>query len=109
MSFHLTKRGNSGCLLLQVLSQSPPFNHQKSNTDSSFLTSTSAMQRYAPRLDELNPTRIGTLGSEPPMVSGNSFYTSRPPQPGYRDNSMGYPPGPYKSFPHNHSTGWRNE
>ncbi|GKV43784.1 hypothetical protein SLEP1_g51037 [Rubroshorea leprosula] len=77
--------------------------------DSSFLTNTSAMQQYAPRLDELNPTRIGTLGSEPPMVSGNSFYTSRPPQPGYRDNSMGYPPGPYQSFPHNHSAGWLNE
>ncbi|GLT50941.1 hypothetical protein SLA2020_243960 [Shorea laevis] len=88
---------------------SSTYGHFGSLANSSYLRSTSAMQRYAPRLDELNPTRIGTLGSEPPMVSGNGFYTSRPPQPGYRDNSMGYPPGPYQSFPHNYSAGWLNE
>lgn len=54
----------------------------------------SAMQRYAPRLDE----------PPPPMFCGNGFYDHRAPAPapappGLRVGSIGFAPGPYQAPP----------
>ncbi|XP_028758489.1 protein ENHANCED DOWNY MILDEW 2 isoform X2 [Neltuma alba] len=47
---------------------------------------TSAMQRYAPRLDELNQVRTRTLGLEPPITGRNGNFDHRLlPQQGYGD------------------------
>lgn len=51
----------------------------------SFMIDTPAMQRYAPRFDELNHVRMDSLGSEPPIIgrSGTSERSVPQPQPGY--------------------------
>lgn len=90
--------------------------------------STSTMQRYAPRLDELNHARTNTLGSELPYnrsgayehpvprhgaydypVPGSGAYDQPLHRPGFRVNSLGFAPGPYRPFPQNNSSGWLNE
>lgn len=53
---------------------------------------TSAIQRYAPRLDELNHPRVNNIGPDPALLTGG-VYEPRAPRP-YLD-SNGYPPGPY--------------
>ncbi|XP_076922126.1 protein ENHANCED DOWNY MILDEW 2-like [Bidens hawaiensis] len=92
-------------------------------------TSTSATQRYAPRLDELNHVRVNNMGRseidemnmshlrmgglgrpEPPMGSqGVGGY--RPPMnaPGARMDTAGFAPGSYHPYHHNSSNGWLNE
>ncbi|KAK9268634.1 hypothetical protein L1049_000391 [Liquidambar formosana] len=70
---------------------------------------TSTMDRYAPRLDELNPARISTLGSDPPMGSMNGMYDPRVPPPRFRADAMGFAPGPHHGFSHQSSSGWLNE
>lgn len=99
----------------------------------------SATQRYAPRLDDWNPTRTSGLGSEPPMFAGNGFYDSRAPPPGYGGGRMGFSPShaspggslgfapgphqtlpggplgfvpspsPYQAYPSGSSGGWLND
>lgn len=70
-------------------------------------TSTSTMQ--APRLDELNPTRIPNLGSELPSVNRNSVCDRPARRPVYRGDSLGFAPGPYRPYSQNNSAGWLNE
>ncbi|GFZ07389.1 similar to ENHANCED DOWNY MILDEW 2 [Actinidia rufa] len=71
---------------------------------------TSAMQRYAPRLDELNHTRMNTSGSVPPPTAGrNGIPNPLAPQPGYQVDSMGFAPGPYHPFSQQNSSGWLND
>ncbi|KAK9080687.1 hypothetical protein SSX86_000445 [Deinandra increscens subsp. villosa] len=91
-------------------------------------TSTSATQRYAPRLDELNHVRGNNLGRsefdemnhvrmggmgrlEPPPMGSRSVGAYRPSMnaPGLRMDSLGFAPGPYHSYQHNSSGGWLNE
>ncbi|GMJ05057.1 ENHANCED DOWNY MILDEW 2 [Hibiscus trionum] len=59
----------------------PPSNGQNlgATTNPSYRVHTSATQRYAPRLDELNYTRTGPAGPKPPMGNKNAFYDPRPP------------------------------
>jgi len=73
-----------------------------------FMMNVSAMQRYAPRLDELNHTRMSSLGPEPSMLNRNGSFDPRAPGAGYRFDSMGFAPGPQHPYPH-HSAGWLNE
>ncbi|XWS27788.1 hypothetical protein CRYUN_Cryun25bG0010300 [Craigia yunnanensis] len=80
--------------------------HHGVTVDPSYRMNTSTMQRYAPRLDELNHTRIGTPGPEPPMGNRNAFFDPRAPWPPY---SMGFAPGPYHPYSHQNSAGWLNE
>ncbi|XWS11283.1 hypothetical protein CRYUN_Cryun38cG0070900 [Craigia yunnanensis] len=88
--------------------------HLGATVDPFYRTSTSAMQRYAPCLDELNYTRMGTPGPEPPMGNRNAFYDPRPPpitdprapRPPF---SMGFAPGPYYPNSHQNSAGWLYE
>lgn len=60
--------------------------------DPSYRMNTSAMQRYAPRLDELNHSRMGTPGPDPPMAMGNrnAFFDHRVPHPMFDPRA---PPG----------------
>ncbi|KAM0010847.1 putative [histone H3]-lysine(4) N-trimethyltransferase chromatin regulator PHD family [Helianthus debilis subsp. tardiflorus] len=90
-------------------------------------TSTSATQRYAPRLDELNHVRASNLGRselddmnhmrmgglgqpEPPVASrGVGGYYQPVNGTGARMDSMGFVPGPYHPNQHNSSGGWLYE
>nr|XP_043639941.1 protein ENHANCED DOWNY MILDEW 2-like [Erigeron canadensis] len=89
-------------------------------------TSTSTMQRYAPRLDELNSrmnmgrsevdglshTRMSSLGHPEPLIGNRGVVGYHPPLhgPGYRTDSIGFAPGPYNPYSqHNSSGGWLNE
>ncbi|KAJ7960851.1 protein ENHANCED DOWNY MILDEW 2-like [Quillaja saponaria] len=78
-------------------------------TESSYRMNTSAMQRYAPRLDELNHSRMSTLGPELPIGNRNGVLDQRVPLPGNRGGPMGFAPGPYQASSHQGSAGWLNE
>lgn len=65
---------------------------------------TSAMQRYAPRLNELNHSHMGTIRS-PPLHNTIGVYRPPAPWPG----TLGFAPGPYRPHPHQDSSGWLNE
>ncbi|OMO83640.1 Zinc finger, PHD-type [Corchorus capsularis] len=82
----------------------PPYGHHGAPAGPSYRMNTSATQRYAPRLDELNYTRMGTPGPEPPM--GMGYYDPRAPRPPY---PMGFAPGPYHPHSHQHSAGWLDD
>ncbi|KOM24813.1 hypothetical protein LR48_Vigan2555s000100 [Vigna angularis] len=56
-----------------------------SSYESPYAMNAPAMQRYAPRLDELNHVRMDPLGSEPPPIVGRSV-----PQPGYENWMPGF-------------------
>ncbi|XP_022716813.1 protein ENHANCED DOWNY MILDEW 2 [Durio zibethinus] len=91
--------------------------HLGATVDPSYRMNTSAMQRYAPRLDELNYTRMGTSGPEPPMINRNAFYDPGPPPipipdpraPRPPPYSMAFAPGPYHPYSYQNSAGWLNE
>lgn len=62
----------------------------------------SAIERYAPRLDESNHARMYPLGHNPSMGSGNGIYDPRRPPP-----RLGFAPGPHhQAYSHNSSSGW---
>ncbi|KAI7744635.1 hypothetical protein M8C21_001244, partial [Ambrosia artemisiifolia] len=85
-------------------------------------TNTSATQRYAPRLDELNYTclgrselrernrvRISGVGQPEPPMGSHSVRGYGPPlnEPGSRMNSLGFAPGPgHQCYQDNSSCGW---
>ncbi|KAL6284126.1 hypothetical protein ACE6H2_015055 [Prunus campanulata] len=56
------------------------------------------MQRYAPRLDELNHLRMGALGPEPSLGYDNVPFDPRAPRPGQHGGPMGFAPGPHQSY-----------
>lgn len=66
---------------------------------------TSTMQRYAPRLDELNHRRINHVRSGQPLPDMSGVF--RPPV--LRPGSLGFVPGPHHQFPEQNSSGWLNE
>ncbi|KAK1406971.1 hypothetical protein QVD17_38581 [Tagetes erecta] len=90
-------------------------------------TSTSATQRYAPRLDEMNHVRVnnvgrpdldelnhvrmGGYGRSDPHMGSRGVGGHRPPEngSGFRLDSMGFAPGPYHPYQHNSSAGWLND
>ncbi|XP_057473586.1 protein ENHANCED DOWNY MILDEW 2-like [Actinidia eriantha] len=70
----------------------------------------SAMQRYAPRLDELNHTRTNPSGSVPPPTAGrNGIPNPLAPQPGSQVDLMGFASGPRHLFSQQNSSGWLND
>ncbi|KAF9666494.1 hypothetical protein SADUNF_Sadunf16G0235000 [Salix dunnii] len=93
---------------MEPASAIPYGHHLGLAAEPSYLMNVSAMQRYAPRLDELNHTRMSNLGPEPSMLSRNGIYHPRAPGPGYQFDSMGFAPGPQHPYSH-HSAGWLNE
>ncbi|KAE8125454.1 hypothetical protein FH972_020260 [Carpinus fangiana] len=91
-------------------SMSSPYGHPGPAVDLSYRMNTSAMQRYAPQLDELNhPRPMNTFGSEPPMMDRYSFNNHRAPQPEFQGGPMGFAPGPHHAYSHHSSAGWLNE
>ena len=91
-------------------SMSSPYGHPGPAADLSYRMNTSAMQRYAPQLDELNhPRPMNTFGSEPPMMNRYGFNNHRAPQPEFQGGPMGFAPGPHHAYSHHSSAGWLNE
>ncbi|PIA65279.1 hypothetical protein AQUCO_00100630v1 [Aquilegia coerulea] len=74
----------------------------------------STMQRYAPRLDELNHVRNG-IGGQMPLNGGGSMFDTLGSQytpgsyPGNRPNISGFAPGPPRPSSHHNSSGWLND
>ncbi|CAL0315956.1 unnamed protein product [Lupinus luteus] len=62
----------------------------------SYMINTPAMQRYAPRLDELNHAGMNSLGSGPPIVGRNGTFAGSVPQPGFRSGT--FAPGPNHAY-----------
>lgn len=87
------------------------YGHPGSGAESSYSRmNTSAMQRYAPQLDELNHTRMNSFGYERPMPIRNNIYDPlAPPRPGFQADSMGFAPGLHHPFSKQNSSGWLNE
>ncbi|XAR56751.1 Histone-lysine N-methyltransferase [Bertholletia excelsa] len=72
----------------------------------SMMSTSSTMQRYAPRLDELNHTTMNPAASR----SGIPDPLALAPQPGYRIDTLGFAPGPYHPYGSRQNTsGWLNE
>ncbi|KAF9588556.1 hypothetical protein IFM89_013408, partial [Coptis chinensis] len=97
---------------------------------SSGKVTSSAILRYAPRLDELNHTRMIGFGSQTPLIGGSGLRNNLVSQyahgsgtgihpnvsgfvpgsgTGIHPNMSGFAPGPPHSFPHQNSSGWLNE
>ncbi|KAG2682420.1 hypothetical protein I3760_11G190500 [Carya illinoinensis] len=86
------------------------YGHPGPAADFSYRMNTSAMQRYAPQLDELNhPRPMNTFTSELPMMNATDFYNRRASQPEYQSNRMDFAPGPRRPYSHQSSVGWLNE
>lgn len=87
-----------------------PYGSLGSAADSSYnRVSTSAMQRYAPRLDELNHMMVNSMGSEVPSMNRSGAYDPLAPRPGFRSDSLGNAPGPYGGPSYQQQSGWLNE
>ncbi|WCJ33020.1 ENHANCED DOWNY MILDEW 2 [Euphorbia peplus] len=73
----------------------------------SYRMNMSATQRYAPRLDEFNRTRMNNMGGpDPSMLNTSDLYNPLQPQSGYNGDPIGFAPGPRHPYPHHNSTGW---
>lgn len=88
--------------------------HLGSAVGSTYRMNTSALQRYAPRLDELNHTRTSALGSQPtlgydPRMYCSNMYHPRAPPPGDQGGPFGFAPASHQSFSNQNSAGWLNE
>ncbi|KAK8468512.1 hypothetical protein PHAVU_006G049800 [Phaseolus vulgaris] len=73
--------------------------------ESPYVMNAPAMQRYAPRLDELNHVRMDPLGSEPPIVGRNDTV----PQPGYGSRMPGFASGSHYLYSRQNSADRFNE
>ncbi|KAK7333425.1 hypothetical protein VNO80_30197 [Phaseolus coccineus] len=73
--------------------------------ESPYVMNAPAMQRYAPRLDELNHVRMDPLGSEPPIVGRNDTL----PQPGYGSWMPGFAGGSHHLYSRQNSADRFNE
>ncbi|KAL0353693.1 UNVERIFIED_CONTAM: hypothetical protein Sangu_0950600 [Sesamum angustifolium] len=67
------------------------------------------MQRYAPRLDELNHAQMSSTVPGPFMRDAGGSYHPPAPQPRFRVGPLGFAPGPYRPFSQQNSSGWLNE
>ncbi|XP_073225073.1 protein ENHANCED DOWNY MILDEW 2 isoform X2 [Cicer arietinum] len=80
-----------------------------SGSELSYMTSTPAMQRYAPRLDDLNHVRTNSLGPERPIVGGSDAFERSIPQPGYGNVQPGFAAGPPQLYPRHNSSNWSRD
>lgn len=92
---------------------STPYGNLGLSSETSYRMSLSAMDRYAPRLDEMNRRMVGgssALRPEPNMVGRSGSYGPiQPPQPGYLVNPTSFVSSPQPPFPHHNSAGWLDE
>ncbi|KAF8017429.1 hypothetical protein BT93_H2565 [Corymbia citriodora subsp. variegata] len=78
-------------------------------SESSQRANMSTMQRYAPRLDEMNPMRLNNARPEAPAIRGNGYPDpSRGLQFLYQGDSFGFANGPRRPYSQ-HNNGWLNE
>ncbi|TKY45467.1 ENHANCED DOWNY MILDEW 2 [Spatholobus suberectus] len=80
-----------------------------SSLSEGYTMNTPAMQRYAPRLDELNHVRMDPLGFEPPIVSRNGTFERSVPQPGYGSWMPGFAAGSHHVYSRQNSADRFNE
>ncbi|KAL2956366.1 hypothetical protein AAZX31_18G079600 [Glycine max] len=63
-----------------------------------YVMNTPAMQRYAPRLDELNHARMDPLGSEHAIVGRNGAFERSALPPGYGSRMPGFAAGSHHMY-----------
>eukprot|EP00262_Sarcandra_glabra_P020450 TRINITY_DN813_c0_g1_i3.p1 TRINITY_DN813_c0_g1~~TRINITY_DN813_c0_g1_i3.p1 ORF type:complete len:1283 (+),score=283.05 TRINITY_DN813_c0_g1_i3:209-4057(+) len=103
----LSGQDNTG--LSNIASLSSPYARSGVTSDSSYdRVTSSAMQKYAPRLDEMNYARPAPFSTPETPLLGRSGILSAAPRVGYNPDMPGFAPGPPSSFPH-HTSGWLNE
>ncbi|KAL2568596.1 hypothetical protein GLYMA_18G087100v4 [Glycine max] len=69
-----------------------------------YVMNTPAMQRYAPRLDELNHARMDPLGSEPAIVGRNGAFERSALPPGYGSRMPGFAAGSHHMYSRQNSS-----
>ncbi|KAL6529436.1 hypothetical protein OROGR_015059 [Orobanche gracilis] len=73
-------------------------------------TNTSAMQRYAARLDAPNHGQMSNMVNGPPLHEATGgIYHLRGPRPSSHVSSLGFAPGPCRPYSQHSSSGWLNE
>ncbi|KAL6567122.1 hypothetical protein OROMI_015526 [Orobanche minor] len=73
-------------------------------------TNTSAMQRYAARLDVPNHGQMSNMVNGPPLNEATGgIYHRRGPRPASHVSSLGFAPGPCRPYSQHDSSGWLNE
>ncbi|KAL6520737.1 hypothetical protein OROHE_016918 [Orobanche hederae] len=73
-------------------------------------TNTSAMQRYAARLDAPNHGQMSNMVNGPPLHEATGgIYHFRGPRPASHVSSLGFAPGPCRPYSQHNSSGWLNE
>ncbi|XP_056162709.1 protein ENHANCED DOWNY MILDEW 2-like [Syzygium oleosum] len=78
--------------------------------ESSQQANMSAMERYAPHLDEQNPTRTNNARPEGTVIRGNRFLDPNGgPQFGYQCDSFGFATGPHWPYSQQNTSGWLDE
>lgn len=85
------------------------YGHLGTTPESSHWMNTSATQRYAPRLDELNHSRLGGMGAGHPMNGSGAFDPRAHLPPGMRGAPQGFASGPQYPYSNQNSAGWLNE
>ncbi|KAE9594114.1 hypothetical protein Lal_00017046 [Lupinus albus] len=85
----------------------PSYGGSGSVSESYMMMNTPAMQRYAPRLDELNHAGMDSLGYGPPIVGRNGTFTGSVPQPGF--GSGNFAAAPNHAYSRQNSAGWLDE
>ncbi|XP_077221708.1 protein ENHANCED DOWNY MILDEW 2-like [Tasmannia lanceolata] len=113
--------GQDSGLGKRASSLSSPFGLSVSAAESSRLNS-SAMQRYAPRLDEMNYVRPSPFASDMSSMTGrnsmpemssltgrSSVFNAPGAPPTYNADTLGFAPGPQRPpYPYNNPSGWLN-
>ncbi|KAL6570808.1 hypothetical protein OROGR_000358 [Orobanche gracilis] len=73
-------------------------------------TNTSAMQRYAARLDAPNHGQMSSMVNGPPLHEATGgIYHLGGPRPASHVSSLGFAPGPCRPYSQHNSSGWLNE
>lgn len=73
-------------------------------------TNTSAMQRYAARLDAPTHGQMNNMVNGPPLHEATGgIYHLRGPRPASHVSSLGFAPGPCRPYSQHNSSGWLNE
>ncbi|XP_038898812.1 protein ENHANCED DOWNY MILDEW 2 isoform X2 [Benincasa hispida] len=85
------------------------YGHLSTFPEPSHWMNTSATQRYAPRLDELNHTRLGGMGAGHQMNGSSTFDPRERLSSGFRGAPQGFAPGPQYPYSNQNSAGWLNE
>ncbi|KAG7037353.1 Protein ENHANCED DOWNY MILDEW 2, partial [Cucurbita argyrosperma subsp. argyrosperma] len=87
----------------------PTYGHLGTPSEPSHWMNTSATQRYMPRLDELNHTRLAGMGAGHQMNGSGTIDPRSHLPPGFRGAPQGFASGPQYPYSNQNSAGWLNE